>query len=82
MKGVDNNLPIVLDVDDKITAKELPYTLENIINFTKASLDSRIGEISNCGTSYVNKYAKNEEKKKQYDDYCCLLSVINGKEID
>lgn len=82
MKGVDNNLPIVLDIEDKITAKELPYTLEHIIQFTKASLDSRIGEISNCGTSYVNKYTKTEEKKKLYDDYCCLLSVINGKEID
>lgn len=82
MKGVDNDLPIVLDIEDKITAKELPYTLENIIDFTKASLDSRIGEISNCGTSYVNKYAPNETIKKRYDDYCCLLSVINGKEID
>lgn len=82
MKGVHTDLPIVLDVEDKITAKELPYDLEHIIDFTKKSLDSRIGEISNCGTSYVNKYAPTEEKKKLYDDYCCLLSVINGKEID
>ena len=81
-KGIHRDLPIVLDIEDKITAKELPYDLEHIIEFTKASLDSRIGEISNCASSYINKYTKNEETKKKYDDFCCLLSVINGKEID
>lgn len=82
MKGIDNNLPITIDVDDKITAQEVEYNVENIISFTKKSLDSRIGEISNCASSYSNKLAKDEKTKKKYEDNTCLLSVINGKEID
>lgn len=82
MKGIDNDLPITLDIQDKITAQEVAYTIENIIEFTKKSLDSRIGEISNCASSYQNKPVKDEETKKKYDDFACLLSVINGKEID
>lgn len=82
MKGINNNLPITLDIQDKITAKETPYDREHIIEFVKKSLDSRIGEISNCASSYHNKETKNVEQKKIYDDYTCLLSVINGKEID
>lgn len=75
-------MPITLDIQDKITAQEVSYTLENIIEFSKKSLDSRIGEISNDASSYHNKYAKDEKTKKKYDDFTCLLSVINGKEID
>lgn len=82
MKGIDNNLPITLDIQDKITAKETPYNREYIIDFVKKSLDSRIGEISNCASSYHNKETKDTEQRKLYDDYACLLSVINGKEID
>ncbi len=82
MKGINRNSYIVLDIDDKITAKEQSYDTENIIEFTKKSLSSRIGEISNCASSYHNKYAKDEETKQKYEDYTCLLSVINGKEID
>lgn len=82
MKGIHNDLPIVLDIEDKITAKEVEYNKENIIDFVISSLDSRIGEISNCASSYHNKCPKTEEKKRLYDDYTCLLSVVNGKEID
>ena len=82
IKGIDNNLPITIDIDDKITVEEVPYDIENICSFTKKSLDSRIGEISNCASSYHNKFAKDDETRKKYDDYTCLLSVINGKEID
>lgn len=82
IKGIDNNLPIVIDIEDKITAKEVEYNKENIVEFVKDSLDSRIGEISNCASSYHNKCPKTEEQRKKYDDYTCLLSIINGKEID
>ncbi|MCD3319540.1 hypothetical protein G8V07_14230 [Clostridium botulinum D/C] len=82
MKGVKRDLPIVLDIEDKITAIEQKYTRKNLMEFTKRSLDSRIGEISNCSSSYHNKCATNEENKQKYEDITCLLSVINGKEID
>lgn len=81
MKGVDRDLPIVIDVDDKITALKSEYNLENVIRFTLLSLDNRIGEISNVATCYLNKQTTDEEQIKKYDDYVCLLSVINGKEI-
>lgn len=82
MRGINRNSYIVLDIEDKITAKEQPYDKKHIIDFTKKSLSSRIGEISNCASAYHNKYAKDEKTKKRYEDYTCLLSVINGKEID
>ena len=82
MKGINKDSYIVLDIEDKITAKEQKYNLENIIDFTKKSLSSRIGEISNCASAYHNKYAKDEETRQKYEDCTCLLSVINGKEID
>lgn len=81
-KGLSNEKYIVLDIEDKITAKEEEYKLENIIEFTKSSLDSRIGEISNCASTYCNKNPKTDKDKEKYDDILCLLSVINGKEID
>lgn len=82
IKGINRDSYIVLDIQDKITAKEQPYDKKHIIDFTKKSLSSRIGEISNCASAYHNKFAKDEETKQKYEDYTCLLSVINGKEID
>jgi hypothetical protein len=82
MKGINNYLPITIDIEDKITAKATPYDRKHVIDFVKKSLDSRIGEISNCASSYSNKKPKDEATKKKYEDYTCLLSVINGKEID
>ena len=80
--GVIPDLPIVIDIDDKITAIESEYTISSVINYMLMSLDSRIGEISNVATCYLNKQTKNEKQLKIYDNYVCLLSVINGKEID
>ena len=82
LNNIDRNLPITMDVNDKITAIEKEYNTKNLINYTTVSLDSRIGEISNCASAYHNKKAKTPEKQKLYRDYTCLLSVINGKEID
>lgn len=82
MSGVHRDLPIVIDIDDKITALEAEYTKENIVKYTLMSLTSDVGEISNCATGYLNKIPRNEKWAKIYKDYVCLLSVINGKEID
>jgi hypothetical protein len=81
-KGVQRDLPIVIDVDDKITALDVQYNKEGVINYMLMSLDSRIGEISNVATCYLNKQTKDEKTKERFNDYVCLLSVINGKEID
>lgn len=81
-KGIHKDLPLVIDIEDKITAIEKPYTKENIIETIMSSMDSRIGEISNHATSYHNKKAKTSKTQQKYEDYTCLLSVINGKEID
>ena len=40
------NKPMIIDVDDKITAKKLKYNMENIIDYELNSRDTRIGEIN------------------------------------
>ena len=82
MKGVQRNLPIVINIDDKATALELEYNRASVINYMLMSLDSRIGEISNVATCYLNKQTKDEKQKDKYNDFVNLLSVINGVEID
>ena len=79
--GVQRDLPITIDVDDKVTALEVPYNKEGVIKYMLMSLDSRIGEISNVATCYLNKQTKDEKQKEKHNDYVCLLSVINGKEM-
>jgi hypothetical protein len=81
-KGVQRDLPIVIDVDDKITALQELYNKDSVIGYILRSLDNRIGEISNVATCYLNKQTKNDEMRKKYIGYVNLLSVINGKEID
>jgi hypothetical protein len=82
LSGVHRDLPIVIDIDDKITALEVDYTQENIIQHVLMSLTNEIGEISNVATCYINKIPKNEKYQQIYNDNVCLLSVINGKSID
>ena len=41
------NKPIIIDVNDKITAKPKPYTKENIVAYEIAMRDSRIDLL--CG---------------------------------
>ena len=36
------NKPIIIDIDDKATAKEKPYTQDNLIEYEVATRDSRI----------------------------------------
>lgn len=74
--------PIILDVEDKVTAKSKPYTKENIVEYEVMTRDNRIGEITNVATSIENRYTTNQDIKKTYDDYSSLLRIFQGKEID
>lgn len=74
--------PIIIDIEDKVTAVSKEYTKENLIEYELMTRDSRIGEITNVGTSIENKYTENPEIKKRYSDYASLLRILQGKEID
>lgn len=74
--------PIILDIEDKVTAQSKPYTAENIIEYEVMTRDNRIGEITNVATSIENRYTTNEEVKALYSDYSSLLRIMQGKEID
>lgn len=74
--------PIIIDMEDKATAKALPYTMENLTEYELMTRDSRIGEITNAATSIENKYTTDENVRKLYDDFASLLRLFQGKEID
>lgn len=74
--------PIILDIEDKVTAKSKAYTKENIVEYEVMTRDNRIGEITNVATSIENRYTTNQDIKKTYDDYSSLLRIFQGKEID
>lgn len=82
MKGVDRNAATVLDIEDKITAMAEEDTLENRVELILRTINSLIGETSNCATGYYGKCPKNAETKEKYEKYIDLLSVINGKVIE
>lgn len=73
---------IILDIEDKATAKSKPYTKENITAYEVMTRDNRIGEITNAATSIENKYTTNEKIKELYSNYSSLLRIFQGKEID
>lgn len=73
---------IILDIEDKVTAKARPYTAENLVEYEVMTRDSRIGEITNAATSIENKYTTDPDIRKRYDDYASLLRIFQGKEID
>lgn len=73
---------IIIDIEDKVTAKSKKYTKENLVEYEIMTRDSRIGEITNCATSIENKYTTNEEIKELYSNYSSLLRIFQGKEID
>ena len=51
---IDKN--IILDIEDKATAKPKKYNKENLVEYEVMTRDNRIGEITNCATSIENKY--------------------------
>lgn len=73
---------IILDIEDKVTAKSKPYTKENLIEYEVMTRDNRIGEITNVATSIENRYTTNEDIRKLYSNYSSLLRIFQGKEID
>lgn len=73
---------IILDVEDKVTAKSKPYTKENLIEYEVMTRDNRIGEITNVATSIENRYTTNPDIQKLYSDSSSLLRIFQGKEID
>lgn len=73
---------IILDMEDKVTARSKPYTAENLTDYEVMTRDSRIGEITNVATSIENKYTTDENIRKLYEDDISLLRVFQGKEID
>lgn len=77
---IDKN--IILDIEDKVTAKSKPYCKENIIEYEVMTRDNRIGEITNVATSIENRYTTNEDIKSLYSNYSSLLRIFQGKEID
>lgn len=82
MNGTNRNAPITIDVDDKITVEAEPDTKENKLKIILRTMNSLIGETSNCATAYHNKTPRTIEQKTKYESYIDLLSVINGKSID
>ena len=82
LRGVDRSVPIVLDTQDKATARKEADTPENRTELILRTMNNLIGETSNCATAYHNKMPKTEEQKKKYESYIDLLSIINGKAID
>ena len=82
ISGVDMSVPVVMDVDDKITILPQDYNEENICELILHNLDNRIGEYSNYATCYHNKMKKTEKTRKIHEDYIATLSVMTGKEID
>lgn len=81
-KGVIRDIPIVIDIEDKITALEEQYNKKNLLNLILRTINSLIGETSNCATCYWNKNPSTKEQKEKYLKYIDILSVINGKAID
>ena len=73
---IDKN--IILDIEDKVTAKSKSYTKENLREYEVMTRDNRIGEITNVATSIENRYTTNEDIKKLYSDYSSLLRIFQG----
>ena len=77
---IDKN--IIIDVEDKTTAKPKKYNKESLIEYEVMTRDNRIGEITNVATSIENKYTTNEEIRELYSNYSSLLRIYQGHEID
>lgn len=80
--SIDMSLPIIMDVEDKITAKKEVINKENIVANTIRSFKSLIGEYSNYASAYNNRVAKTLEQKQKNQDYVDILSVCSGKSLD
>lgn len=82
LQGIKRNLPIVIDMEDKITVLDEEINKGNVIENIIRSMVSLVGESSNCATCYHNKSPKTNEQKQKYLEYINILSIVNGKAID
>lgn len=82
MSGVHRDIPVVIDIEDKITALSEFYTKDNTVKCIMRGMKNMIGEISNMASTYHNKVPLSEKTKQEYETYVDLLSIINGKQID
>ena len=95
LKGIDRSLPVVINIDEKATAKKERINNAALIHDFVFGSDNRIGEYSNCATKWYNKVApqkrrngtplSDEEKRAFYqkcEDYVSLIAIVNAKEID
>lgn len=81
-RGVRRDIPVTLDIEDKITSLEEKNTLDNRVKVVLRDKSNMIGEISNYATAYHNRIASSDEMKSTYESYIDLLSIANGKCID
>ena len=95
LKGIDTSLPVVINLDEKATAKKGPINNDALIFDFVFGSDNRIGEYSNCATKWYNKMPPekhkdgtplSEEEKdaffRKVEDYASLIAIVNAKEID
>lgn len=73
---------IIIDIEDKATAKVKPYNQKSIVEYELNSRDNRIGEITNVATSILNQYTTEEKWQSVNKDNISLLRIFQGKEID
>ncbi len=80
--GIYTDLPVVMDLEENVTANSVPYTTENIIaNILNAGANT-IGEYSNLGTCYHNKVSDNPELMKKWQETVNLICILNAKSIN
>lgn len=82
LEGIDKDCAIVLNLDEKLTAKDESVNLEHIADLVCRTLVSLIGECSNAATCYHNKPWKAEETKRRYEKNVDILSIVNSFAID
>ena len=80
--GIDRDSIVVMDVDDKVTAKSEFDTQQNKLEVILRTMKNLIGEYSNYASAYHNKKPKTEEQKKLYEQYISIIGVLTGKSID
>lgn len=80
--GVDRNIPIMIDVDDKITTIKERETPQARLTVILRGMISLIGEGSNRASAYHNKMPKSKEQKELYNKYIDILATCVGKSID
>ena len=81
-KGVDRDVAVLIDIEDKIASLAEEGTPENKLQVVLRGMHSLIGESANCATTYHNKMPKTIEQKRKYESYIDILSVVSGKAID